>query len=240
MINFFRKIRKKLADDNKPLKYMRYAIGEIVLVVVGILIALSINNWNEEKLNKTKEHILLKEMHDELGLDVKELQIKIQSYEDWIKSNQMVLNHLNMKTVNNDSLGFYYNNLAGYLIFNNNTSTFENLKSIGFDLISSDSLRRQITTLYSKEYPLIKHSTGIWDSNIQINLFYPQFTENIITNSNGTAQPVNVEMLRNNHQFKEMLKLNIHVKKYSIGVKEKTLISIISLQKNIERELNKI
>ncbi len=47
MINFFRKTRKKLADDNKPLKYARYAIGEIVLVVIGILIALSINNWNE-------------------------------------------------------------------------------------------------------------------------------------------------------------------------------------------------
>jgi len=42
MINFFSKIRKKLADDNKPLKYMTYALGEIVLVVVGILIALSI------------------------------------------------------------------------------------------------------------------------------------------------------------------------------------------------------
>jgi len=51
MINFFRKIRKKLADDNKPLKYMRYAIGEIVLVVIGILIALQINNWNEKKNN---------------------------------------------------------------------------------------------------------------------------------------------------------------------------------------------
>jgi hypothetical protein len=47
MINFFRRIRKKLADDNKPLKYMRYAIGEIFLVVIGILIALQINNWNE-------------------------------------------------------------------------------------------------------------------------------------------------------------------------------------------------
>ena len=70
MIGFFRKIRKQLTDDNKPLKYMRYAIGEIVLVVIGILIALSINNWNEEKLNKTKEHILLKEMYDELDLDV--------------------------------------------------------------------------------------------------------------------------------------------------------------------------
>ena len=51
MINFFRKIRKKLADDNKPMKYLRYAIGEILLVVVGILIALSINNRNEEAKN---------------------------------------------------------------------------------------------------------------------------------------------------------------------------------------------
>ena len=55
MINFFKKIRKKLADDNKPLKYMRYAIGEILLVVVGILIALQINNWNER--NTIQENI---------------------------------------------------------------------------------------------------------------------------------------------------------------------------------------
>jgi len=55
MINFFRRIRRKLADDNKPLKYMRYAVGEIVLVVIGILIALQINNWNEQ--NTIQENI---------------------------------------------------------------------------------------------------------------------------------------------------------------------------------------
>ncbi len=49
MIPLFRKIRKKMADDNKPMKYARYAIGEIILVVIGILIALQINNWNEER-----------------------------------------------------------------------------------------------------------------------------------------------------------------------------------------------
>jgi len=58
MIPFFRKIRKKMADDNKPLKYMRYAIGEIVLVVIGILIALQINNWNQIK---SKNCITLKD-----------------------------------------------------------------------------------------------------------------------------------------------------------------------------------
>lgn len=55
MIGFFRKIRKKLADDNKPAKYFRYAIGEILLVVIGILIALQVNNWNQDRIsNKNK------------------------------------------------------------------------------------------------------------------------------------------------------------------------------------------
>lgn len=49
MIPIFRKTRKQMADDNKPLKYIRYAIGEIILVVRGILIVLQINNWNEER-----------------------------------------------------------------------------------------------------------------------------------------------------------------------------------------------
>ena len=55
MIPLFRKIRKKMADDNRPLKYMRYAIGEIILVVIGILIALQINNWNENRKNRITE-----------------------------------------------------------------------------------------------------------------------------------------------------------------------------------------
>ena len=49
MIKFFRKIRQNLPIENKTRKYLKYAIGEIVLVVIGILIALSINNWNEDR-----------------------------------------------------------------------------------------------------------------------------------------------------------------------------------------------
>ena len=63
MIPFFRKIRKQMADDNRPLKYMRYAIGEIVLVVIGILIALQINTWNNERIEKRKEHSVLLGLH---------------------------------------------------------------------------------------------------------------------------------------------------------------------------------
>ena len=58
MIKFFRKIRQKLLSENKFSKYLIYAIGEIVLVVIGILIALQINNWNEERKANLREHSL--------------------------------------------------------------------------------------------------------------------------------------------------------------------------------------
>jgi len=56
MIKFFRKIRQNLLIENKTGKYFKYVIGEIILVVIGILIALQINNWNENRKHKNKKH----------------------------------------------------------------------------------------------------------------------------------------------------------------------------------------
>ncbi len=69
MINLFRNVRRKLADDNQFLKYSRYAIGEIVLVVIGILIALAINNWNQERVKKIALQEHLKNMVEALNKD---------------------------------------------------------------------------------------------------------------------------------------------------------------------------
>ena len=80
MINFFRKIRKQLADDNKPLKYMRYAVGEIVLVVIGILIALQINNWNEEQKTQQRLTDFLTEIQNNLSNDILEANNIIDNY----------------------------------------------------------------------------------------------------------------------------------------------------------------
>jgi len=72
MISFFRRIRKGLADDNQILKYGKYALGEIVLVVIGILIALQINNWNIEKEDRVIEQNLLKNIASDLHKDLAE------------------------------------------------------------------------------------------------------------------------------------------------------------------------
>ena len=69
MIKFFRKIRYDLMKKNKPGKYLKYALGEIILVVFGILIALQINNWNEEKRNNQKEIEILQNLALNLGTD---------------------------------------------------------------------------------------------------------------------------------------------------------------------------
>ncbi len=89
MIPFFRKIRKKMADDNRPLKYMRYAIGEIVLVVIGILIALQINNWNEERKNNMKREVYQKRLIEDLVKDTIALHSFIEGSKEetvrWLK-----------------------------------------------------------------------------------------------------------------------------------------------------------
>ncbi len=87
MINFFRKTRKKLANDNKFFTYSRYAIGEIVLVVIGILIALQINNWNEGQRARSEEKFLLENLHDDL-------QAASTQSEGFIKREELLIDRL--------------------------------------------------------------------------------------------------------------------------------------------------
>ena len=79
MIKFFRKIRYDLMNQNKTTKYFKYAIGEIILVVIGILIALQINNWNENRKAKTNEIVLVKQLLEDAKIDSIFFNDRIQS-----------------------------------------------------------------------------------------------------------------------------------------------------------------
>jgi len=80
MIKFFRKIRYDLMGKSKTGKYLKYAIGEIILVIIGILIALSINNWNTNRKQKFEEQNLLKDLRTEVKSNIESLTIVINEH----------------------------------------------------------------------------------------------------------------------------------------------------------------
>lgn len=124
MTKFFQKIRHKLVVENKTSKYFKYAFGEIILVVVGILIALQINNWNETKRETQKREQLILSLKTKL----KENQKALTHHLNYIKSCQTklikVLNFLASDTVpiQIDTLRNYTQNMFSLLTVDLNTS----------------------------------------------------------------------------------------------------------------------
>jgi hypothetical protein len=97
MIKFFRKIRKNLLIENKTSKYFKYAIGEIFLVVIGILIALQINTWNEERQLQNEEKIILKNIHSEFLENKEALKLGLEDNNRGINATTTLLNLIGQK-----------------------------------------------------------------------------------------------------------------------------------------------
>ena len=156
MLPFFRKIRWRLAQNNQFFKYSRYAIGEIVLVVVGILIALQINNWNEERKLRILEIKTLKELRSDLDQSLVDIDDDRSDFKRLKISNEIILNHLRNKLPYNDSLKIHFLNLEVFATFSINRNTFDNLNNMDNGLISNDLLRASISSFYTRYINLYK------------------------------------------------------------------------------------
>ena len=94
MLRFFRQIRQRLLADNKFSKYLLYAVGEILLVVIGILIALQINNWNETRKDRIKEQLVLIQLKEQFQANLIQLDVKIASRNSIIDAGNRILDYL--------------------------------------------------------------------------------------------------------------------------------------------------
>ena len=150
MLKFFRQIRQQLISENSFSKYLLYAAGEILLVVIGILIALQINNWNEDNKNRYAEKGILQGIHDNLEEDDKTLTQTIQRFE---LTNMAIKRMFQTTPIPDDSLIHIMARATGRRIFIPITTAFEKSMSSGnFDLISEDSIANRIQRLYAFEY----------------------------------------------------------------------------------------
>jgi hypothetical protein len=143
MTPFFRRIRHKLANNNQFLRYSRYAVGEIALVVVGILIALQINNWHENRKNIAKKEMQLKALQVEFTSNLTQLN-EVISYDDLVLKTTKKLLRLNPENsieMASDSLRHWLQYSSYRWTFNPINGALRSAISSGdIHLIQSDSL----------------------------------------------------------------------------------------------------
>lgn len=141
-------------SEQNTARYLKYAIGEIVLVVIGILIALQINNWNEDKKSRSYEVTMLVELNKAMTEDIEKLN-SIIPYFKKVKNSYVELTRVkNGKEIPKDSLYKVLGLVGRYgYVLTFNKGPYESLKSNGLDKISDIETRNRISALYGDEIP---------------------------------------------------------------------------------------
>lgn len=238
MIKFFRHIRRSLINQNKMGKYFKYAIGEIFLVVIGILIALSINNWNDGRKNEIKEHQILTEMHNNLKIDSIDMAGNILRNTRVLHSAEAIQNQLKNNIAWNDSMATHYSHINTYISkIAVVKSSYENLKSIGFDLIKNDSLRGKIHELYAQQYPFVERMESEHMEAMKYAILLPQLTSKVKSISKWKAKPLDLNTLVHDNQFKETIIIFIKAQEGFIGLYQSLQQLQSELMEMIEKEI---
>lgn len=241
MLKFFRRIRQNLLVENKFRKYTLYAIGEIFLVVIGILIALQINTWNEKRKSNLKELKILKDLKQTLILDYPLLERSIDGNTKSIESCQIILAALEENKPYHDSLNYHFENAHLWWRSLIDLSGYERAKSYGLDFINDDSIRQQLNFIYTISYDFentLNHREELYyyytASPILSRLFSSTEIALEPVRIEGNHKPLDFESLKNDNQYKTILRT-------SIGNRKKILtwVSIrLSFMRNLEKRLD--
>ena len=203
MIKFFRKIRQQLLSQNKLSKYILYAIGEIVLVVIGILIALSINNWNECRKDRIMEREVLGQLSESLTKNCEALEDIIRAAIELNNSRDIITSALIQKTPYSDSLENHF--WVASLDFRHTTfsySGYEIFKNEGFSVLTSSKLRVAIVNLFESDLKRLEAN----ESEEIRNIYIEEVGKYMINNFNNRRIPNDYALVQSNQPFLENLK----------------------------------
>lgn len=238
MQRFLKNIRKELAADNKPKKYLRYAIGEILLVVIGILIALQLTDWNEDRKSGIAETKLLLELKENIRTNIDLLNSQLNDHQAGIRSNQILMEVIKNIKAYDDSLAFHFHIATIILPSNLSFAAFEELKSSGFDILRSDQLRREIIQLYDETYRdmILKLSENV---NAAGNAYIPYMISHFERLPGAGAVPNNFEQLLGDQKFINILQIINNLQLWAIQLKEDCIKESDRVTNLIDNELKK-
>ena len=181
MIKFFRKIRYDLMEKNKTGKYFKYAFGEIVLVVIGILIALSINNWNENRKNKLTESEYYCKLLADFKLDRQNIAVLYEESEHKIEISKRLLLELNNK--NKDKpylLNYYLQGLRTNAFVPSKVAMTDIVSSGKLNLLTNDSLKNDLLRYYGELDKLLYQLEINQSKSLERVFLYDEFQTDLV------------------------------------------------------------
>ena len=248
MLRFFRQIRQRYLAENRFSKYLLYAVGEIVLVVIGILIALQINTWNEERKFRQQQYGLLRDLAADLKANLQEL-------EEGRETNRLFLDEYRSlsKAIREDQppspvIDSLCKHLANWHSPFFTRTAYESLKNKGLEIVENESLKKQIVALFEKEFVYLSedYDRTEWEfaSNIKTELLnqYLEFEQEDYRSEADLikydVRPVDFEGMKADKRFVNMLSELIVYRSRGVYQYTQTIRLIENIQTVIEAELN--
>jgi hypothetical protein len=225
-------------EQNKTGKYIKYAIGEIVLVVIGILIALGINNWNEDRKARKLEKYLLENLAKNLEQNCESLQNRITFISAKRKYGKIILTALENKSYHDSLETIFPRVLVNASTLQLSQVGYEAIKNTGFEIIHDDTLRTEIISFF--EESRLTFDNQLKKVDIDAAYIEKYIDENFVQglSRGGGYKPFNPEKLMKENYFYALISKKDNQSLF-IGVimgnhlkKSKTLLQ------NIKTELN--
>ena len=238
MLAFLRKIRKSLVESGSARKYILYAIGEIALVVIGILIALQINNWNEQKKAYKFEDNLLLELRKSIEYDYSNIEEVLIGNNVSKSSCQILLHHFDQGLPYHDSLNFHFWKANHWWQLNLRLTAYENAKSYGLHFIKNDTLRMRLTAVYENDVKW-------WDDTdsrlalYQYNVVEPYILNLFESTALGSEmKPHDYQSLSNDKKYRTILETHIGNREwFEMIVKARFLKALKGLDQKLLHEI---
>ena len=249
MIKFFRKIRYNLMSENKAGKYFKYAIGEILLVVIGILIALQINNWNEGRKAVQQEIKILSELKNDLETNLSEIEESYETTNNRQNASSIILNYFDKRKKVDDNLKRAFEVIRGDVLFNIANTSYKYVESQGVNFFSNDSLRIRITEMFERHFKNIQARESInWkivDDEL-IPLMYDRFISSTTIDKDAAYAnenmntPINIESLREDQKFRNAIVRLQDWLLMRLNWQGEALSTLKPLIKDVEHEIDRL
>lgn len=203
MIKFFRKSRENLVSEGKTGKYFKYAVGEITLVVIGILIALGINSWNQDRLNDKRELDLLRNLNEELYSNISLLKEIDSVFDKKAKECSQAMELLKHPLDLDKFLKINSLVTTRWAVFRVNRNTYDEMLNSGsFYSLNNNKLQEDIRSHYTKANNYVKTFQEINENGQDIThsneeLFVIELIEDWVAEENNSLKDIDTSWINN-------------------------------------------